>query len=130
MAEKLQWQDSWSVGNQTLDDDHKRLIDIIGRIEDYRPASADLGQLFAELEDYTRYHFSREEDLMDGADIEDLEGHKKFHRDFEEWLHSVRYTMSVSRESREFLLDSVDEYLRKWLVHHILETDMNYRGVI
>ena len=128
--EKLEWQDSWSVGNAVLDNDHKRLIRIIQDIGDYRTAKADLGELFAELEDYTKYHFSREEKLMEEAELPDLVEHKKFHRDFEEWLHSVRYTMSVSRESREFLLDSVDEYLRKWLVHHILETDMNYRGLI
>ncbi|MBT6093461.1 MAG: hemerythrin family protein [Rhodospirillaceae bacterium] len=127
---ELEWQESWSVGNPVLDDDHKKLLAIIQMISDYRPESADLTQLFAELEDYTKYHFAREEGLMDGADIPDLAAHLKSHRSFEEWLHSVRYAFTVSQESRSLLLDSVDEYLRKWLINHILKTDMDYKGLI
>lgn len=127
---KLEWQDSWSVGNSDLDDDHKRLINIIQMIGEYKPQSADIGQLFFELEDYTKYHFAREEKLMEGANLSDLTEHKKSHRDFIEWLHSVRYTLTVSQESRSLMLDVVDEYLQNWLKNHILKTDMNYKGLI
>jgi len=127
---KLEWQESWSVGNSDLDNDHKRLVEIIQSIGAYRPQSADIGHLFAELEDYTKYHFAREEKLMEDAKLPDITGHLEFHRDFIEWLHSVRYAMTMSRESRDILLESVDEYLQNWLTHHILETDMKYRGLI
>ena len=126
----LEWQDSWSVGNPDLDTDHKRLINIIQKIGEYSPQSADLSQLFSELEDYTKYHFVKEEQLMEAANLPDLTEHKKSHRDFVEWLHSVRYTFTVSQQSRRLLLDSVDEYLQNWLKNHILKTDMNYKGLI
>jgi hypothetical protein len=39
----LEWQDSWSVGNSSLDDDHKRLISTIQKVGGHRTLSKDLG---------------------------------------------------------------------------------------
>jgi len=124
----LEWQESWSVGNDGLDNDHKRLIQIIQNVGEYRTRAFDLGQLVYELEDYTKYHFAREEKMMEAANIQGLDAHKEKHRAFIEWLTSVRHAFTLSHESRDLMLDSVEEYLQEWLTNHILKTDMSYKG--
>ncbi len=126
----LEWQESWSVGNADLDNDHKRLIEIIRNIGDYRSQASDLGSLVYNLEEYTKYHFAREEKLMEAGEVPGLDAHKKKHRDFIEWVSSVRHAFTLSHEARGLMIDGVDEYLREWLTDHILKTDMSYKGLI
>jgi hemerythrin len=127
---KFEWQESWSVGNTTLDDDHKRLVSIIRKVGEDRTITTDLNRVISELEDYTKYHFSREEKMMEEADIPGLEEHKKSHKAFIDWLDSVRQTFAISQGARNVLTDSVDEYLQDWLTNHILKTDMSYKGLM
>jgi len=125
----LEWQDSWSVGNSSLDDDHKRLISIIQKVGGHRTLSKDLGGVISELENYAKYHFAREEQLMEEADIPGLEEHKESHRSFVEWLDNIRQTFK-SQQARRLLTNQVDDYLQDWLKNHILTTDMTYKGLI
>jgi hemerythrin-like metal-binding protein len=126
---KLEWQDSWSVVNPSLDEDHKRLISIIYRVGGNRTLSKDLARVISELENYAEYHFARGEKLMEEANIPDLEEHKKAHRAFVDWLENIRQTFT-SQQARRLLTNTVDDYLRDWLKNHILKTDMKYKGLI
>lgn len=126
----LEWQDSWSVGNADLDNDHKRLIAIIQTIGQYRTRATDLGRLTHHLEDYTKVHFAREEAMMEAAGVPGLAAHKKQHQAFVEWLSAVRKSFSATHEARGLLIDDVDDYLRRWLTDHILKTDMGYKGLL
>lgn len=126
----FEWQDSWSVGNSSLDEDHNRHVSIIQKVGKYRTQSVDLGRVISELEDYTKYHFAREEKLMKDASIPGLEEHKKSHQAFIDWLDSVRQTFTISQQARNVLVETVDEYLQDWLKNHILKTDMCYKGLV
>ena len=126
----FEWQDSWSVGNATLDEDHKRLVSIIQKVGQNRTFSTDLAQVISELEEYSKYHFSREEKLMEEGEIPGLEEHKQSHRAFVDWLDTVRQTFAISQQARNVMVDTVDEYLQDWLQNHILKTDMNYKGLL
>lgn len=126
----LEWQESWSVGNADLDNDHKRLIAIIRSMGQYRTQASDLGRLAYELENYTKYHFAREEAMMETAGVPGLDAHKKQHRAFVEWLSAVRKSFSGTHEARSLLIDDVEAYLRTWLTDHILKTDMTYKGLL
>ena len=126
----LAWQDSWSVGNADLDNDHKRLIAIIQDIGQYRDRAVDLGQLVRDLEDYTKFHFEREEKMLEAAQVPGLDAHKKKHHAFIEWLTPVRHAFTRAHESRALMIDGVEEYLQTWLTDHILKTDMSYKGKV
>jgi|SaaInl7_135m_RNA_FD_contig_21_2275386_length_587_multi_9_in_0_out_0_1 hemerythrin len=126
----LEWQDSWSVGNSSLDEDHKRLIGIIQKVEQARTGSLDILEVVSDMEAYTKYHFAREEKLMEEANISDLEEHKKLHQSFVEWISTVRRTFAISQTARSVLIDTVDDFLQDWLKTHILTVDMKYNGLI
>lgn len=126
--EKIVWKDSWSVGYSDLDNDHKRLLAIIQRIDEWTEGGFNLAELISDLEDYTRYHFDREEKMMEAADMSDLDAHKSEHSDFVDWLRTVRKSFSASPETQSVLHHEIRRYLNDWLVEHILKTDMSYKG--
>jgi len=63
----LEWNESFSVGIASIDEEHKGLIALINRLyEGIKENKQDqvLGPIFNELGDYTRSHFAHEEELF------------------------------------------------------------------
>lgn len=125
----VEWLESWSVGNSSLDNDHKRLIEIINRVGATEDSGEDVVWVLNDLREYANYHFKREEELMEAAQIPGLDEHKQTHRMFVEWLTSLQRTVNLP-EARYVIFDAANEYLRDWLGKHILGTDMQYKGKI
>ncbi len=122
----MQWQDSYSVGEPSLDADHKRLIAIINRIDAAERDGAPVDWVLDELADYVRYHFAREESALERSGYPDLVEHRAGHARFVEWLKTLQRTYQLAPDARFYLAATVNEYLREWLTHHILESDMAY----
>ena len=127
--ESLEWQDSWSVGNETLDTDHKQLVQIINRVSHLQDSGEDAVWVLNDLKGYSKYHFDREEKLMEAANIPGLVAHKKKHAMFVEWLGSLQRTINLP-EAHFVVFNVANDYLRDWLKNHILHTDMEYKGKI
>lgn len=123
----LEWKDSYSVGSLELDNDHKNLIDIIKRLDESERTHEPVGWLLKELGDYADGHFRREEEALAAANFPELEEHRLGHKDFIDWLVTVRSTFSIEPESQYYLAETVNDYLKKWLTSHILEKDMDYK---
>jgi hemerythrin len=83
-----------------------------------------------QLTDYARSHFAREEEMLEAADYADLADHKRQHGAFIEWLESVKRTYTMSPEAHGYISETVRDYLKNWLVKHILTTDMEYKDVL
>lgn len=122
---KLEWEESWSVGNDTLDKEHMSLIIIINRV---LAGEGPMEMVLRDLADYANNHFNREEGLMQSANYEELDAHKHEHHMFVEWVNEITTTLSRAPEARHLLGDTIHEYLQKWLKEHILNIDMAYKG--
>jgi hemerythrin-like metal-binding protein len=129
MAE-LKWDDSYSVGIEQFDADHKRLIETINRVARAEEAGRPVQWVLQELDDYARNHFQAEEDRMASAGYPGLEEHHKEHAAFHEWLETLKVTYSMEPEAQFHLAKTVNEFLNKWLGEHILKMDMKYKGRI
>jgi len=123
----LEWQDSYSVGVESIDNDHKTLFKLLSR---YLEASQHISpvlvhNLFRDLKNYTNFHFDREEDLMAQCDYENLEEHKKQHASIRVLLEnfSENITKRGSKEDEE----EFKNFLKSWLVQHVLVEDFKYR---
>lgn len=125
--EPLVWLDEWSVGNPSLDHDHQCLVEIINRVGEANADEVDPSWVIRELSNYATYHFQREEEMMEAAQIPGLEEHKQYHQKFIDWLASIEGAINQP-EAQLVLFDSVNGYLRAWLERHILGTDMQYKG--
>jgi len=118
------WKDEFSVGVKEIDDQHRQLIDMINAFYEALfkgEAKGGLAELLRGLLEYTRYHFSTEEELMQGSAYPGLEEQRGEH---------ALFVAKVSDMSERFahgeLVLSLEAtgFLREWLSSHILGTDM------
>lgn len=126
----IQWDPSFSVGAVVLDNDHKKLIDILNRIYDVwqgeSPSGETLGLLFDELLDYTDGHFSREEGKLAARDYAELGAHHAEHERLRELVMAFR-SRHLAGQQPEQLTEDMAKFLKSWLVDHILGEDLKYR---
>jgi putative ATP-dependent endonuclease of the OLD family len=74
-----------------------------------------------ELEDYTKFHFSEEEEYMESIHYEGLEAQKRAHAAFIDRLEQVDPD-EIDANPQEYLNELL-EFLLNWLINHILYTD-------
>ncbi len=124
------WKDEYNVNNETIDDQHKKLVGILNEIIDILNSGNvddDLKKIVKELADYTSDHFSYEEEFMEGIGFPDLETHKNEHSRLTD---EVFDTMTQLVSGQKMNLEDVYEFLHGWLINHILENDLKYRDYI
>lgn len=130
MSDLLQWKPEYSVGVEELDRQHRGLIELINHVSEDDISTGLMGHVFEELQAYTKEHFTTEERLLKTAAYGDLKAHHKEHKAFEQWLSAVRQTYAMGVTSPTLLAATVNTFLRDWLVHHILSSDMAYKDHI
>lgn len=131
MSNRVEWTDEMSVGIDTIDADHKRLIELLNSYMD--AVDNDEGafvftDIFHGFLDYTAYHFAREEDIMAAAQYGGLKAHHQSHMDIIEQLEFMHENvmMSVSAE----LQDAEREFFQNWLRKHIQIEDQAYSKTV
>ncbi len=130
MNDLLIWKESYSVGVELLDNQHKGLIALINRLSSAPIDRVTMGKVFDELKMYVKEHFAAEEQLLEKVNFKDLVAHKKEHKHFEQWLSAVNQTYGMAATSPELISESVNEFLCGWLINHILSSDMSYKDVV
>jgi len=134
---KIEWRDELRVGIESIDTDHKKLVqltnDLIDAVTHHRPKE-DILTVYNELVDYTQYHFAREERFMtgncDSYTPVDQQHHLKQHRYFINKLHRIKKELThIENGSDPRLLDIV-EFLVKWLLDHIIHQDLSLTSCI
>jgi len=123
----IEWNDSMSVGVTVIDDDHKALIGLLNKYLEAMDSKKTLTILdvFRELEQYTHYHFAREEDLLAECGYEKLDDHREKHEDLCDLLHDfaddVLFGVDEEKEAE------IRTFLNSWLTKHIMGEDFQYR---
>ncbi|OMH25892.1 bacteriohemerythrin [Motiliproteus sp. MSK22-1] len=118
------WEPRFETGQGLIDTHHRKLVELINALGEAvahnSQQSGAIADVYRQLVDYTRYHFSSEEKLMQQAGMDQLafQQHQETHRSFICSLESYS-DESFDQATGEALLD----YLVKWLSKHILLTD-------
>lgn len=123
----ITWQDSYSVGVELIDNDHKLLVSLINQLNDAMEGGQGrdvVGSVLNVLVEYTVGHFGREELLMQKGGYPDLEAHRKEHGKLTEQVRVIaeRYRAGDTGSVDADLLN----FLRTWLTGHILGVDKRY----
>lgn len=119
--------DKFKTGIAIIDEEHKKLFDIIGNI--YKAIGAELVHdkfdlildILDELKDYTQVHFADEENYMKEIGYEGLAQQQILHEKFIETLNDVNLD-HVDDNQEEYLYEVLG-FLQNWLVNHILKVD-------
>ena len=124
----FRWGDNYKTGLLEVDQQHKRLVDLINQLGDCLSQNDlvldDIEHIFSELVSYTKHHFIEEQNMMARVGIDDrhLDRHIQSHHEFINELTSLHARVSQDdSESAENLLN----FLVNWLAYHILDTDQN-----
>jgi len=122
------WKPEYSVGVKSIDDDHRKLIDILNRFFEAMTKGQGkiiIGEIIKELEDYAFYHFNREETFFRLTNYPESDEHVKEHQFFKQKLMEMKKEVEngTSSTTPELLV-----FLRDWLLHHIVSVDKAYES--
>ena len=115
------------IGVPEIDDEHKRLFELIGELdaavkEDTDSVSTAMA-LLNELKQYAVTHFTHEEAYMASIQDPELPRQQKEHQTFVDKVNSYRFSDITDETAKELILELL-EYLSKWLMGHILGSDI------
>lgn len=122
----LEWNDRFSIGLQEIDNQHKRLIDIINKLHDVLKNDASepvADSVFFDLHSYTKEHFSAEEASMSESGFPDVDKHAQAHRNLETQLEGYRRKYDAGDKGAAV---DLAQFLMTWLVEHMLKMDGEY----
>jgi hemerythrin-like metal-binding protein/PAS domain S-box-containing protein len=128
----FQWTDNFRTGLDEVDQQHRRLVDMLNELDEARTIGGDTRlvlQLLDGLADYTQYHFASEEKLMadPSFDRDERNRHQARHQDF---IKKVGDIQILARQKPEVVSDDLVDFLAHWLIEHILGTDQKMADLL
>lgn len=132
------WTKEYSIGIEEMDKQHQRLLVLINRLEmisqlnstreDFQDKALDV---INDVINYTVLHFASEEVLLRMFEYPDYPEHKNTHDKF------VAFVLKKQQDAKELFiankhdqmnleLDDLYQFLKKWLLGHIMKTDKQY----
>ena len=113
------------TGVKEIDAQHKKLVglinDIVIQAESSDPSKV-LSVALDEIYKYSVYHFEIEEKFMKQINFEMFDEHKREHISF------IRKFSDLCIADHELKSDEVVSFLKKWLLNHILTSDMELKN--
>ena len=118
----LEWKDSYSVGVQILDEQHKTLLGLINSLSRIRDEK-QLVNLFNALVAYAYDHLRTEEKILFDNDYPDFFAHLKKHVEF---MGKVFEFSAKAQLNNPSLIEEASTYLLNWFQEHVLDDDRKY----
>jgi len=122
----FQWTKDLSVNIVEIDNQHKKLIELINLLHDSMKAGKGkdiLGKILTDLADYTVYHFGTEEKMFQKYKYPASSLHKKEHDDLTKQVMDIKAKLDAGKS---VITMEIMTLLKDWLSNHILQTDKRY----
>jgi hemerythrin len=131
MPIRVQWDASYSVGNEVLDRQHQKLLSLCNDMAeciaaDRQEALFRFHEILYQLTQYAREHFKTEENLLEKCGFSGLAAQFAEHGAYEEKM--ADWAFSATMDSID--MTEVQRYLAAWWRDHILLTDMQYKSLM
>jgi len=126
----FKWSPEYSVGIQTIDDQHLELVNILNRLfvaVSKREGDKVIAEILDALTGYTQTHFALEERLLQQAKYKDFDAHKEEHRKLLEQLDQLCKKHLLEEKPIYF---EMLNFLRTWLKEHIQGVDTKYSAAL
>lgn len=121
----VEWADQYLTGLEDIDEQHQRLVAIINELDALqlnKSSPEKLVPVYEKLRNYTLYHFSHEEELMNTWPINSANKatHFKAHKGFVERIARIDKLIEYYPVH---VIDNLLAFLVKWLLNHIATID-------
>ena len=123
------WSPSLSIGVETLDADHRELIDHLNALEVEIGGTARhdaVAEILDALIARTEAHFRHEEAMMTREEYPEAEHHKLIHQALIEEIRQFRKDHLAGTE----IGPEIAEFIKRWLISHIIESDKHLGGYL
>lgn len=123
----LMWKDEYATGVDSIDEQHRRLLEIAGDAYDllknqmYTDKYDKIIEIIEELKNYTMYHFDSEEQYMESIGYKKILSHKVNHRDFIDKIENI--DMGKVDENQDAYILQLLDFVVDWIDKHILQLD-------
>lgn len=122
----IKWDASLKVGVEVIDEQHKKLVELINRLYDAMCLGKGkdvLGGVLAEVLDYAAYHFKTEEDLFLEHGYRDAPAHIQEHGQLTRTANELKAAFD---SGKAMITIETMNFLKDWLVQHIMKSDKSY----
>lgn len=126
----IEWSDQYSVGIDSIDQQHRKLINMINQLStavDYSTGEEFEREALSEVVDYTKTHFVYEEGLMEDNGYPGFEAHREAHKAM---IREVEVVLSEYEQDPHKAMTHATDYLKAWLINHINGTDKEYSSFL
>lgn len=120
----MEWKAEYSVGIDTIDRQHQEILGYINRLNDALDSKDRWNvshYLLIQVDAFIKVHFAVEEALLEIIAYPDLAAHKLGHQDIIDHIADLKL-----RAVKEDISGELVQFLRKWFIGHVLESDRAY----
>lgn len=121
----IEWSSIFEICPE-VDKQHKKLCSIINELYEAYIKTVEtykLAIILKELKEYSKYHFTTEEKLFAKYNYSLKEEHIKEHQSFKDEIN--KFVKKYNEDDAMLAQDMLD-YLKDWLLNHILNEDKKY----
>ncbi|MEN2998130.1 MAG: hemerythrin family protein [Brevinematia bacterium] len=126
--DRLVFDDSLKTGIEVVDEQHKKLIEVVNNFldkllnSDTKAISSEVEKLFDFMAEYSVFHFQTEEKIMEENSCPTLDLHRSQHQFFIMEANKLKFDLRTKGLTPE-LLSKVQYLLLDWVKDHIMDMD-------
>ena len=123
----IEWSNELSVGIESIDEQHKKLVNMINALHDAKLTGGSndlLGKIFTGLTTYTQKHFTYEENMFAEYGYSNFEEHKRQHNELIAQVIELKDKFMENPQGT--ISDDLIHFLKRWLTNHIMRSDKDY----
>ena len=125
---KIEWDDSMSVNVDLIDEQHKMLIQKLSDLSSAFRMGLEQNKIMKTLDfmvDYTDFHFTTEEQVMEDNDYPGLKEQKQQREEFKMTLNNILEDYKEEGTTAE-IATAINVFLLNWLIKHIMGSDSKH----
>ena len=120
------WGENFEVGIESIDEEHKKLVEILNRLAFHLANNSEeivLNDIFTELANYADYHFKSEEKIWSEFFLDD-DAYSKHHETHISFIDEV-VALKENKDNKPLddVIFDIVSFLSQWLAYHILDAD-------
>ena len=123
------WTDKYLLDIDQIDQQHKVFFELwdkeINQVD--MQDHSQLAGVIEKLEDYLKYHFKYEEEMLQKSDYKDIEKHIAQHKFFIQKVDNLKQELNYSNP---LLLEKTTVFMKKWFLNHIIQSDKKFQETV
>jgi len=122
----ISWQTDYQIGVAEIDEQHQRLVEMVNSLHEAMKSGSGkslVPKVLNELVEYTVTHFNTEERLMQETRYPHYLQHKRQHDELKQQVVQMK---SVIDSGKPVNTIEIVNFLKGWLINHILGSDKQF----